>query len=337
MGKREKIQQAVDRTTVVMRDRHMALKSRRSYLHWIKRYCWWLFDHPQGSSEEKIAAFLSELANRSNLAVATQNQALNAIHFFYKQVRQQDLGDFSSFARSTRPKKLPVVLSHAEVDALLSHLTGVKYLIASLLYGTGMRLFEGLSLHVHDVDFDRWQIFVRSGKREKDRVVMLPQALVVDLRQQIKTVHRLHQRDLAAGYGQVHLPYALARKYQNASLEFGWQWIFPASRRCAHPDTGEFALWHLHESSVQKAVKLAARQAGITKKVGPHTLRHSFATHLLESGASLRHIQALLGHSHINTTQIYTHLTKQGGSGLPSPLDARPESASNNLQSSLIH
>lgn len=337
MSKQDKIQQATDKMLEVMRARHLSLNTRKSYIYWEKRYCWWLFDHNEGTSEEKISAFLSSLANIDNLAISTQNQALNALNFYYKYVRRQDLGDFSKFARSSRPKKLPVVLSHAEVQALLARMIGLQHLIVSLLYGTGMRLTEGLSLRIQDIDFDRDRIFVRSGKGAKDRVVMLPNSLVIDLKQQIKAVYRQHQRDLADGYGKVHLPYALASKYPNAQIEFGWQWVFPASRLCHHPDTGELARWHLHESAVQKAVKLAARQAGITKKVGPHTLRHCFATHLLESGTSLRHIQALLGHAHINTTQIYTHLTKQGGSGVPSPLDAKPISHSDNLQSSIIH
>lgn len=320
-----------------MRFRRLAFKTRKSYLFWIERYSWWVFDHPAGTSEQKISAYLSYLANDRDVAAATQNQALNAIHFFYKRVRLQDLGDFASFARSTRPKKLPVVMSHAEIDAMLDHISGIHHLIASLLYGSGMRLVEGLSLRIHDIDFDRSQIFVRSAKRGKDRAVMFPESLVDAIKQQMQSVQRLHNKDLAEGFGQVHLPFALERKYPNAPKQWGWQWLFPASRFCAHPDTGKFARWHLHESAVQKAVKQAAKLAGIHKKVGPHTLRHSFATHLLESGVSLRAIQELLGHSHINTTQIYTHVAANSVTQITSPLEVKNNIHSANLTAVNFH
>jgi len=337
MDRKAKINQVQSETLKVMRFRRMALKTRQSYLGWIERYIWWLFDHPSGSSEEKISAFLSYLATERNVAAATQNQALNAINFYYKRVRLQDLGDFSHFARATKPKKLPVVLSHAEVETLLSHLSGVHHLIASLLYGCGLRLTEGLSLRVQDVDFDRLQIMVRSGKREKDRAVMLPPSLIDPLKQQLQNIQRLHNKDLADGHGRVHIPFALSLKYPNAPKEWGWQFIFPAGRLCPHPDTGKIARWHLHESAVQKAVKLAARQSGITKKIGPHTLRHCFATHLLEAGNNLRDIQALLGHSHINTTQIYTHLATSGASRISSPLEKKSTAPSSNVVAVNFH
>jgi integron integrase len=306
-----KIHKALEMMRNTIRFRHYSPKTEDSYLGWLKRFCLYVRRHPEGDSEEKIKGFLAELVTKNNVAAATQRLALNAVAFFYSQVLKQDLGDFSDFARAKRPRRLPVVLSLQEVAALLAQMSGRNWLMASLLYGSGLRLSECLRLRVKNVDLAGGTLIVRAGKGDKDRRVMLPSAAIPALTAQLDEVKRAYQRELDAGICDVELPYGLARKYPNASKELAWQWVFPAPVRSTCPRTGAVRRHHIHDSIVQKAVKAAARAAGIAKPVGPHTLRHSFATHLLEAGETIRTVQELLGHAHVSTTMIYTHVAMQ--------------------------
>ena len=269
----------------------------------------------------EVEAFLTRLATRGNVAPSTQNQALSALLFLYREVLQQDLPWMDEIRRAKRPERLPVVLSREEVPALLAEMNGVTWLMASLLYGSGLRLMECMRLRVQDVDFLRHEITVRQGKGGKDRRTMLPSTLIEPLQGQLAGAKRIHARDLAAGFGEVWLPDALARKYRNAAREWVWQYVFPATARSTDPRTGITRRHHLDESVLQRAVKNAARRAGIGKPATCHTLRHSFATHLLEEGYDIRTIQELLGHKDVATTQIYTHVLNRGGRGVLSPLD----------------
>lgn len=317
-----KMHEALEIVRNTVRFKRYSLKTERSYLGWCKRYFEYCSRHPAGTSEDKIKGFLAELATGRNVAVATQRQALNAIVFFYKQCLGQDLGEFADFARAKRGRKLPVVMSRDEVFALLDHLTGQMRLLVSLLYGCGLRLSECLRLRVKDIDFDRGAVIVRHGKGGKDRFVMLPAAVSAALRSQIDEVRRLHNQELAAGISDVEMPFAIGRKYTGAHKELAWQWVFPARKRSACPRTGAVRRHHLHDSAVQKEVKRAARLAGVAKQVGPHTLRHSFATHLLEDGQDIRTVQELLGHKDVTTTMIYTHVMGKCTT-VVSPLDRR--------------
>ena len=305
----------------VLRFRQMSYRTEQSYLHWIKRFGYWCLEHRADSHEDKARGYLTHLARERNVSAATQKQALNAIVFLYKQVMGVEVGDFSGFSPARMPRHLPVVLSADEVQRLLSHLTGQHWLIAALLYGAGLRLQEGLSLRVKDIDFGRRIITVRDGKGAKDRAVMLPDTVAKALEHHLEDVRRIHQRDLAAGMGEAYMPKALATKYPRAAREFGWQFAFPARRPGPCPRTGAIRRHHLHDSAISKAIKAAARAARINKHIGAHTLRHSFATHLLESGTDIRTIQQLLGHAHVSTTQIYTHVAQRGAAGTTSPLD----------------
>jgi integron integrase len=307
----------------VMRFKQMSYRTEQSYLHWIKRFAFWCREHGEGGHVEKVRGFLTHLARDGRVAVATQKQAMNALVFLYRHVLGEPVGDFSGFAPARSPRHLPTVLLRGEVEALLGHLHGVHWLIAALLYGAGLRLAEGLSLRVKDVDFARRVVTVRDGKGAKDRVVMLPDRVAEALRLHIEDVARVHRRDLAAGLGEAYMPGALARKFPSAAREFGWQFVFPASRPGPCPRTGVVRRHHLHDSALSKAIKAAARAARILKPVGAHTLRHSFATHLLEAGTDIRTIQELLGHAHVSTTQIYTHVADRGAAGTLSPLDRR--------------
>lgn len=255
------------------------------------------------------------------VSASTQGVALNAIVYLYQHVLKIDVGDFSGFKPARQPRRLPTVLSRNEVAALLGHMSGMHWMVAALLYGSGLRLAECLSLRVKDVDFDRHIITVRDGKGAKDRAVMLPSSVADPLRHHIEDVRRIHAQDLAAGYGSVYLPHALERKYPRAAYEFGWQFIFPASKIGACPRTGELRRHHIHDSAVSKALKAARQSARILKHAGAHTLRHSFATHLLESGTDIRTIHELLGHADVSTTQIYTHVATRGAAGVTSPLE----------------
>jgi integron integrase len=269
----------------------------------------------------EIEQFLTELAVKRNVAASTQNQALAALLFLYKDVLGCDPGWLDEIVRAKRPQRLPTVLTRSEVAALLAQLRGVPWLMAMLLYGSGLRLKECLRLRVKDVEFDRNEIVVREGKGNKDRVTMLPSAVNEPLQAHLARVRRLHERDLQAGLGRAQLPDALGRKYPNADREFGWQWVFPASRICTDPRFGAPQRYHLHKSVLQRAIHEAARHAGLTKPVGPHTMRHSVATQLLQSGYDIRTVQELLGHRDVKTTEICTHVLNRGNRGVRSPAD----------------
>jgi integron integrase len=285
--------------------------------------------HPSEMGAVEVTAFLNWLATERNVAAATQNQALNGLLFLYKHVLGRELPWFEGLVRAKRPVRLPTVLSEAEVRRLLAQLDGFKWMMASLLYGAGLRLQECLMLRVKDMDFAYRQIVVRDGKGGKDRVTVLPENVVQPLQVHLGRVRGLHQRDLQEGYGEVWLPHALARKYPRAGLEWGWQFVFPSKNRSPDPETGMIRRHHVYPDTVQRAVTRAAKAAQIMKPVGCHTLRHSFATHLLESGYDIRTVQELLGHSDVSTTMIYTHVMNKGARGVKSPLDRleqpRPE------------
>lgn len=270
---------------------------------------------------QEIQAFITYLATERQLSASTQNQALSAIIFLYRHVLQVDVALPSDIFRAEKPETLPVVLTHQEAMSVINKMTGVTQLMAKILYGSGLRLMECLRLRVKDIDFGNHQIIVRDGKGEKDRATILPDALIADLQTHLKTVSVIHQQDLKAGYGEVYLPYALARKYPNAAKEWMWQYVFPASARSVDPETKKIRRHHLDESVLQKAVRQAARIVGIDKPVSPHTFRHSFATHLLEAGYDIRTVQELLGHKDVRTTMIYTHVLQRGGRAVRSPLD----------------
>jgi integron integrase len=305
-----------------IRRKYYSRRTDEAYVHWIKRFIYFHGKrHPRELGEAEVTAFLNDLALARNVAGGTQNQALSALLFLYKEVLGRDLPWLDGLVRAKRPPRLPTVLTRAEVEAILAQLTGVRWLIASLLYGAGLRVMECLRLRVKDVDLEYRQILVREGKGEKDRVTMLPDKLVEPLRAHLQRVRGLHARDLKEGYGEVNMPYALARKYPRAGREWAWQFVFPSKHRSADPDDGVMRRHHQYESVPQRAVHDAVWAAGIGKHVSCHTLRHSFATHLLESGYDIRTVQELLGHSDVSTTMIYTHVLNKGGRGVQSPLD----------------
>ena len=299
-----------------------AKRTEVAYVGWIRRFI--LANgkrHPRDMGGLEVEAFLTRLASRYNVAPSTQNQALSALLFLYREVLHQKLPWMESIQRAKKPVRLPVVLTREEVEALLGHLAGLHALQASMLYGSGLRLMECIRLRVQDIDFVRREITVRQGKGGKDRRTVLSQSLAVPLRAQVEEARRLHEADLAAGFGEVWLPYALARKFPRAARGFGWQYVFPARSRSVDPRSGVMRRHHVDEQSLQRAVSLAARAIGIPKRVTCHALRHSFATHLLESGYDIRTIQELLGHADLATTQIYTHVLNRGGRAVRSPLD----------------
>ncbi|MGB5080292.1 MAG: integron integrase [Burkholderiales bacterium] len=301
---------------------HYSRRTEEAYVHWIRRFIYWSGKrHPATLGSGEVTAFLNYLAADRNVAAATQNQALSALLFLYKQVLGRELGWFDDLVRAKRPVRLPVVLTRGEATALLAQLKGAHWLMASFLYGAGLRLMECLRLRVKDVDIAYRQIVVRGGKGDKDRVTMLPEVALQPLHAQLGEAKRLHEIDLREGFGEVHLPFALARKYPRAGYEWGWQYIFPSGKRSADPDDGVIRRHHLDDSVLARALKEARRRAGIAKPVSAHTLRHSFATHLLQSGSDIRTVQELLGHSDVSTTMIYTHVLNKGGRGVKSPLD----------------
>ena len=312
----------LDRVRAVARVRHLSLRTERAYSDWIRRFI--LFHkkrHPEQMAEGEIRQFLSHLAVEGNVSASTQNVALCALLFLYRDVLQVELPYVAGITRAKRPARVPVVFTRGEVSSLMSHLSGTYSLIAGLLYGSGLRLMEAARLRVKDLDFDYMEILVRDGKGEKDRRTILPRPLSEPLRHQFERVKLLHEKDLREGFGEVYLPYALARKYPSAAREWAWQYIFPSSRLSVDPRSGVTRRHHASADSVQREVKRAIRQAGIAKHGGCHTLRHSFATHLLEDGYDLRTIQELLGHADVRTTQIYTHVLNRGGRGVRSPLE----------------
>jgi integron integrase len=311
----------LDQVRDTLRLKHYSIRTENSYVDWIRRYI--LFHnkrHPREMGAPEVQAFLTHLAVKENVAASTQNQALSALLFLYREVLHKDLGPIDAL-RAQKPKRLPTVLTKDEVRKVIGNLSGTHRLMASLLYGSGLRLMECLRLRVKDVDFARRAIIVRDGKGEQDRVTMLPESLIAPLQEHLQRVKRLHEEDLAKGYGSVYLPDALDRKYPNASREWIWQYVFPSDHLSTDPRSGVVRRHHLDESGLQKAVRAAARAAGINKRVTCHTFRHSFATHLLENGYDIRTVQELLGHKDVKTTMIYTHVLQRGGLAVRSPLD----------------
>jgi integron integrase len=312
----------LDRVREELRLRHYSLRTESVYVDWIRRYI--LFHgkrHPREMGIREVESFLSHLAVERNVSASTQNQARAALLFLHKQVLGQALPWVSEVVQAKHSRRLPVVLTVAEVRRLLDRVEGTSQLVARLLYGTGMRLMEGLRLRVKDVDFDRREIVVREGKGGKDRVTMLPDSLVEPLRAQFVRVKALHTRDLAEGFGEVHLPDAYGVKSPHAAEDWAWQWVFPSPVRSVDPRSGKTQRHHLAPESIQRAVREAARAMGSAKQVSPHALRHSFATHLLLAGYDIRTVQELLGHKDVETTMIYTHVLNRGGRGVASPLD----------------
>jgi integron integrase len=306
----------------VIRTRHYSRRTEDAYVYWIRRFI--VFHkkvHPSMMGAPEISAFVTWLAVEQRMSASTQNQALCAVLFLYRDVLQMDVGAIARLPRARMPVRLPVVLSREEVRAVLGRLAGTMWTVGTLLYGAGLRLQECLELRVKDVDFDLNQLLVRRGKGQKDRRTMLPGVVKEALRAHLVDVNAQHERDLVEGVGRVVLPFALDRKYPNASTEWGWQFVFPAVRICRDPAWGPPSRFHVHESVVQKAVARAAREAGVTKRVGPHTFRHSFATHLLEDGYDIRTVQELLGHADVTTTMVYTHVLNRGALGVRSPAD----------------
>ncbi len=299
-----------------------AYATEKTYIGWIVRFIRFHGSrHPDEMGEKEIQAFLTHLASNLNCSASTQNQALCSLVFLYKKVLKRELGDFSGYAWSKKPPHLPVVMTVQEVTQVLHHMQGIPKVIATLMYGTGMRLNEALNLRVHDVDFDRMIIIIRDGKGAKDRSASLPECLVEPIQEHLIKVKELHEQDLQDGVGAVSLPFALARKYPGAAEAWGWQFVFPSGNRSKDPRCGTVRRHHLYPDTVQRHVRKAAKSAGITKHVKTHTLRHSFATHLMESGADIRTIQQLLGHANVTTTEIYTHVVKKGPLGVQSPAD----------------
>jgi integron integrase len=305
-----------------LRAGHYSRRTEEAYLGWIRRFIKFHGGrHPRELRESEVVAFLENLADTGKVSAATQNQALNALSFLYTHVLGQKLGSLGEFARARRPERLPVVLSPEEVRLLLKHLDGSMGLIGQLLYGCGLRLLECLRLRIKDVDFARLQIIVRGGKGDKDRITMLPVSVAEPLREHLAEVKRLHEEELAAGRGDVWLPEALDKKFRGAARSWAWQWVFPARQLSKDPESGKVRRHHVHENAVQKAIQKAVGESGLNKRATCHTLRHSFATHLLESGYDIRTVQDLLGHKDVTTTQIYTHVMQRPGIGVRSPLD----------------
>ncbi|MHB9021484.1 MAG: integron integrase [Halothiobacillus sp.] len=312
----------LDQVRNKIRLKHYSIRTEQAYTDWIKRFI--LFhgkQHPRDLGAVEVEAFLTHLAVEGRVAASTQNQAKSALLFLYKEVLNSQLPWLDNMEKAKAPKRLPVVLTREEVQAVLSRLSGTHWLIASLLYGAGLRIMEGVRLRVKDVDFVHKEILVRDGKGFKDRVTMLPTSLITPLRTHLERVKALHEQDLAAGFGAVYLPYALDRKYPNAPREWAWQYVFPSGNLSVDPRSNETRRHHVQDQAIQRAVKQAVRDAGLTKLATPHTFRHSFATHLLAGGYDIRTVQELLGHADVSTTMIYTHVLNKGGRGVSSPLD----------------
>ena len=313
----------MDRICDLMRLRNYSPRTIQTYTLWIRRYIFFHEKrHPAELGADHVRDFLNYLVKNKQVSASTQNQALNALIFLYKQALQIDLGPIGETMRARRSKRIPVVLTQNEARAVLHFVEGKAKLVVGLLYGAGLRLMDGLTLRVQDLDFEKGEIIIRHGKGGKDRRSMLPVSLIPQLQDHLLRVRILHEKDLKEGFGRAPLPNALSRKYPNADKEWRWQWVFPASSRYLDRTENVWRRHHLHESCVQKAVKSAARQAGVFKRVGCHTFRHSFATHLMEAGYDIRMVQELLGHKDVKTTMIYTHVLNKGGLGVKSPLDA---------------
>jgi len=313
----------LDQVRDAIRTRHYSIRTEEAYIYWIKEYIFYHNKrHPKDMDKPEINQFLTHLAVNKNVAASTQNQALCALLFLYRVILGKNIGWLDGVEKAKKPQRLPLVFSRKEVKAILSAIEGRKWLVASLLYGAGLRLLECLRLRVKDVDFEYNQITVRDGKGEKDRVTILPVAVQEPLRNHLEKTKTLHERDLKEGFGAVYLPYALERKYPHANRQWAWQYVFPADKRSIDPRSGIERRHHLSERVVQDEIKNAIRKAAIHKPGSPHTLRHSFATHLLEDGYDIRTVQELLGHKDVRTTMIYTHVLNRGGKGVKSPLDS---------------
>jgi integron integrase len=312
----------LDRVRDTIRRKHYSIRTEQAYVDWIRRFI--LFHdkrHPADLGAVELEAFLTDLAVTREVTASTQNQAQSAILFLYREVLGLDRAWLGGVTRAKIPTKLPVVLTVDEVVAVLRNLRGTHALIGRLLYGTGLRILEALRLRVKDVEFARKEILIRDGKGFKDRITMLPHGLIGPLRTHLSDVAITHQQDLNDGFGAVWLPFALARKYPLAPREWAWQYVFPSDRRSRDPRSGVIRRHHIQDQAFQRAMRQAVRDAGIHKPATPHTMRHSFATHLLESGYDIRTVQELLGHSNVSTTMIYTHVLNRGGRGVVSPLD----------------
>jgi integron integrase len=313
----------LDQYSEFLRNRHYSLRTEKTYIGWVRQYI--LFHnkrHPREMGVAEINDFITYLVNQKSVSASTQNQAISAILFLYRNVLQIELDDRALVPiRPTKPKRVPTVLSRQEAKKVIAQMDGIYKIMTQIMYGSGLRLMEVMRLRVKDLDFANRQIIVRDGKGENDRVTMFPDVLLEPLRSHLRQVKAQHEMDLKLGFGNVYLPYALARKYPNAGREFAWQYIFPAPNLSIDPVSGIQQRHHWNESALQKAVKQAARLASIDKPVTPHTFRHSFATHLLENGYDIRTVQELLGHKDVKTTMIYTHVLNRGGLAVKSPLD----------------
>ncbi len=306
----------------LMRVQHYAIRTEQAYVDWIRRFILYHGKrHPIEMGEKEVSEFLTHLTVNRNVAPATQGQALNALVFLYRKVLNRPLDHIPNIVRSKKKTKIPVVLSQSEVAKLLAGLEGVHWLAGCLLYGSGLRLMECIRLRVQDIDLERFSVTVIGGKGDKDRVVTLAKELAVPIGRHLEYTKLINERDIAEGYGRVYLPYALERKYPDAATSWGWQYVFPATRRSVDPRSGITRRHHMDESSFQKAIKASVKKAGICRQASCHTLRHSFATHLLERGADIRTVQEQLGHSDVKTTEIYTHVIGRGGSAVISPLE----------------
>ena len=313
----------LDQVRQHLRTLHYSIRTEQAYIKWVKDYI--LFHdkrHPLEMGEKEVSDFLSYLAINRKVAPSTQTQALSALLFLYRQVLKQPLDWLDNIQRAKKPSRLPIVFTRSETLAVLAQLDGSLWLMASLLYGSGLRLLECLRLRIKDIDFTMNQIMVRDGKGGRDRITILPASVKSPLLRHLQKVKALHERDLKEGFGEVWLPFSLERKYQNANKNWGWQYVFPAAKRSVDPRTGAVRRHHVNERVLQKAVHAAIAAAGIAKPGSCHTFRHSFATHLLEDGYDIRTVQELLGHKDVSTTMIYTHVLNKGGKGVRSPIDS---------------
>ncbi len=315
-------QKLLDQVRTEIRRRNYSYKTEQAYTRWIVRLVkFHKLRHPKQLNEDDIVDFLNWLAVDRNVAASTQNQALCAIVFLYNNIIDRPLNKLNDLKRAKESKHIPVVLAKEEVKQILVLLKGTKKMVVSLLYGAGLRLSECLRLRVQDLDFAYKQIWIRNSKGLKDRVSIMPEILEDDLRKHLKKVNNLHKKDLARGWGEVILPNALERKYPGQQKRFAWQYLFPSSKRRKDPRSGKIQRYHISGSTIHKAIKKAVQKTNIQKKVSSHTFRHSFATHLLQEGYDIRTVQELLGHKHLKTTMIYTHVLKKGGKGIKSPAD----------------
>ncbi len=312
----------LDQLREAIRARHYSPRTEQAYVHWVKRFIFFYnVRHPEEMAEPEINVFLTSLALKGKVSASTQNQALSALLFLYRHVIGREVGDLGEVIRARKPTRLPVVMTRKEVKSVLANLSGDKWLMASLMYGTGLRLMECLRLRVQDVYFSSNEILVRNGKGAKDRITMLPESLKAPLQGHLRKVKEIHEKDLTGGWGRVLLPGALDRKYPNAPREWRWQWVFPQSTRWVNKATRKQGRHHMDKSLMQKALREAVIGSGLTKRATCHTFRHSFATHLLEDGYDIRTVQELLGHKDVKTTMVYTHVLNRGPAGVRSPMD----------------